>query len=104
IRGILRNSNDCDDIAQQVLTKVYFALEKFNYQSAVGTWIYKIAVNECLDHLRKHKVRRTSILADLSEEEAAWIENHDALGHAARAGLDRQIEMKDLAGKLLERL
>lgn len=104
IRGILRNSNDCDDIAQQVFAKVYFALDKFNFQSAVATWIYKIAVNECYDHLRKLKVRKASILADLSEEESAWVENRDVAGNAGVAGLERQVEMRELAGKLLARL
>ncbi len=104
IRGILRNSNDCDDIAQQVFAKVYFALDKFNFQSAVATWIYKIAVNECYDHLRKQKVRRATILADLSEEESAWIENRDVAGEAGMAGLERQVELRELAGKLLARL
>jgi len=104
IRGILRNSNDVDDVAQQVFAKVYFALDKFNFQSAVGTWIYKIAVNECYDHLRKQKVRKADLLADLSEEEAARVENLDVMGQAGRAGLERQVELRDLAAKLLGRV
>jgi RNA polymerase sigma-70 factor (ECF subfamily) len=104
IRGILRQSNDCDDIAQQVFAKVYFALDRFNFQSAVATWIYKIAVNECYDHLRKQKVRRATILADLSEEESAWIENRDLAGESGIAGLARQVETRELVDKLMARL
>src|SRR6185312_14090914 len=104
IRGILRNSNDCDDVAQQVFAKVYFALDKFHFQSAVTTWIYKIAVNEFYDHLRKLRVRKATILADLSEEEAAWVENRDVQAKAGIASLERQVEMRDLAEKLLARL
>lgn len=101
IHGILRNSNDAEDIAQQVFTKVYFSLNKFDFRSAVATWIYKIAVNECYDHLRKQKVRKAVLLADLSEEEAARIENLDVSGQAGVAGLARQEEMRELAEKLL---
>ncbi|MGH9412446.1 MAG: RNA polymerase sigma factor [Terriglobales bacterium] len=104
VRGILRQSNDCDDIAQQVFTKVYFALNRFNFQSAVSTWIYKIAVNECYDHLRKQKVRRAKNLADLSEQESAWVENFDVQGHMGLASLARQVEMRELANKLLARV
>lgn len=104
VRGILRQSNDCDDIAQQVFTKVYFALNKFNFQSAVSTWIYKIAVNECYDHLRKQKVRRAKILADLSEQESAWVQNLDVNGHLGVAGLAKQVEVRELADKLLARV
>ncbi|MGH9468046.1 MAG: RNA polymerase sigma factor [Terriglobales bacterium] len=102
VRGILRHSNDCDDVTQQVFTKVYFALKRFNFQSAVSTWIYKITVNECYDHLRKQKVRHAKILADLSEQEAAWIENHDP-GDGAPS-LARQVETRELADKLLARV
>ncbi|MGH9476986.1 MAG: RNA polymerase sigma factor [Terriglobales bacterium] len=104
VRGILRRSNDCDDVAQQVFTKVYFALDRFNFQSAVSTWIYKIAVNECYDYLRKQKVRRATILADLSEPEAAWVENFDVQGQTGVAGLARQVEVRELANKLLARV
>lgn len=104
IRGILRASNDVEDVAQQVFTKVYFALDSFNFQSAVGTWIYKITVNECYDHLRKQKVRKVAILADLSEEESARIENVDTALYAGSPGLESQIALRELAGKLLARL
>jgi len=101
IHGILRNSNDTEDIAQQVFAKVYFSLAKFDFRSAVSTWIYKIAVNECYDHLRKQKVRKSVIMADLSEEEAARVENLDVAGQAGRPGIQRQAEMRELADKLL---
>ncbi|MGH9466216.1 MAG: RNA polymerase sigma factor [Terriglobales bacterium] len=104
VRGVLRNSNDCDDIAQQVFAKVYFGLRKFNFQSAVSTWIYKIAVNECYDHLRKMKVRRATIMADLSEEESARVENLDVAGRSGMASPERQMEMRELAAKLMARL
>lgn len=101
IRGLLRNSNDAEDVAQQVFTKVYFALPRFDFRSSVGTWIYKIAVNECYDHMRKRRVRRALLHADLSEEEAAMLDNLDVEGRAGAAGLDRRIEMKELADKVL---
>lgn len=101
IHGILRNSNDAEDIAQQVFAKVYFSLAKFDFRSAVATWIYKIAVNECYDHLRKQKVRKAVLLADLSEQEAARVENLDVAGLSGAPGLERKAEMRELASKLL---
>lgn len=101
VHGILRNSNDAEDIAQQVFAKVYFSLGKFDFRSAVGTWIYKITVNECYDYLRKQKVRKAVLLADLSEEEAARVENLDVGGLAGIAGLARREELRELADKLL---
>lgn len=107
IRGILRNSNDAEDIAQQVFAKVYFSRARFDFRSAVATWIYKIAVNECYDHLRKQRVRRAVLLADLPEEEAARIANLDPATQpgpsfrAAPPGVARQVETREIAALLL---
>ena len=47
-----------DDIAQDVFVKVYRNLHHFRFESQFSTWIYRITINKCKDHLRKIKVRR----------------------------------------------
>src|ERR1044071_201191 len=74
VSGILRRSEDTEDIAQQVLVKAYLSIKRFDLRSAFGTWLYKIAVNECLDYFRKKKVRRLVYEADLSEEQIRQME------------------------------
>ena len=49
VAGILRWSEDIEDIAQQVFAKVYFSIRNFDFRSSLITWIYKITVNECFD-------------------------------------------------------
>ena len=57
-----RNRENADDLAQEVFIKVFYALEKFKFQSGFGTWLYRIAVNHFKDYLRKHaKERHISI-------------------------------------------
>jgi RNA polymerase sigma-70 factor (ECF subfamily) len=102
IHSILRNSNDTEDIAQQVFTKIYFSLKRFDFRSAVATWIYKIAVNECYDYLRKQKVRKAVLLADLSEEDAGRVENLDVAEQQGIASLEEQIQYRELTSKLLQ--
>ena len=68
--GILRNREDVEDIAQQVFSKAYFSLKRFDQRAAFSTWLYKITVNECWDVLRKRKVRPLVLEVDLSEEQA----------------------------------
>jgi RNA polymerase sigma-70 factor, ECF subfamily len=68
--GILRKSQDVEDIAQQVFVKAYFSLKRFDQRAAFSTWLYKITVNECWDLLRKKKVRPLVYESDLSEEQA----------------------------------
>ncbi len=74
VGGILRGSQDVEDVAQQVLLKAYLSLKRFDLRAAFGTWLYKIAVNECRDHIRKKKVRRLVYEADLSEEQVRQME------------------------------
>src|SRR5258706_5852607 len=87
IHGVLRNRNDVEDIAQQVFTKVYFALKGFDFRSSLVTWLYKITVNECYDYLRKQKVRKLTYESDMSEDDVRRIENTE---DAVRGPLERQ--------------
>lgn len=49
---MLDNHADAEDTAQNVFVAVYKALPKFRMQSKVSTWIYRIAVNQCISWRR----------------------------------------------------
>ncbi len=53
--NFLRNRDDAHDIAQEVFIEVYKSIGKFRKDAALATWLYRIAVNKSLNHLRKHK-------------------------------------------------
>ena len=75
VGGILRHSEDVEDVAQQAMVKAYFSLKRFDQRSAFGTWLYKIAVNECWDYFRKKKARHLVYEADLSDDQLRQIES-----------------------------
>lgn len=107
VSGILRRNQDVEDIAQQVLVKAYLSLKRFDLRSAFGTWLYKIAVNECWDYFRKKKVRRMVYEADLSEEQLRQIETVPAhTGGATRSREDAasRAEQRQLLDRLLDEL
>lgn len=52
IHHMMRGNKDAEDLAQEVLIKVYRSLDTFKGDSAFSTWLYKITVNTCLDRLR----------------------------------------------------
>jgi RNA polymerase sigma-70 factor, ECF subfamily len=41
------------DLAQEVFVKAYFALPRFEKRASFGTWVKRIKVNHCLNHIRK---------------------------------------------------
>ncbi len=54
-------SSSVDDIAQEVFITVYKNLKHFRFESQFTTWLYRITVNKCKDHLRKINVRKIFI-------------------------------------------
>jgi len=51
--GVVGNPEDARDCTQETFLKVYKNAKEFRGQSALSTWIYRIAVNQCLGSLRK---------------------------------------------------
>ena len=49
------NSEDALDITQEIFIKVFTSLHSFKENSSFSTWLYRIAVNTCIDFLRKRK-------------------------------------------------
>src|SRR5215212_1451108 len=48
------NHHDAEDIAQEVFIKVYRSLERFRQDSQLSSWMYRIVMNACIDHRRRH--------------------------------------------------
>src|ERR1035441_5826642 len=107
VGGILRRREDVEDVAQQVFVKAYFSLKRFDLRSAFSTWLYKIAVNECWDYLRKKKVRRLVYEADLSDEQVRKLDSipeHGYGGASHREDTARRLEQRQLVERLLAEL
>jgi len=47
---ILGRDDDAEDVAQECFVKAYKALKSFRGDAALSTWLYRIAVNACLNH------------------------------------------------------
>jgi RNA polymerase sigma-70 factor (ECF subfamily) len=57
VRKMVIVHEDADDITQDVFVKIWHSLDEFKGQSALFTWLYRIAVNEALAHLRRKRTR-----------------------------------------------
>jgi RNA polymerase sigma-70 factor (ECF subfamily) len=47
------NHHDAEDIAQEVFIKVYRSLDRFRQDAQLTSWLYRIAMNACIDHRRR---------------------------------------------------
>ena len=63
-RRMVKSHEDADDIAQEVFVRAHTALKDFRGEANIYTWLYRIAVNLSINHLRKQKVRK---LVDITE-------------------------------------
>lgn len=54
---MVKNHDDAADIAQDVFLKAYEVLGTFKRKSSFHTWLYRIAVNFCINHLRRDKTK-----------------------------------------------
>jgi RNA polymerase sigma-70 factor (ECF subfamily) len=79
--SFIRNREAADDAAQEVFLKAYLALPKFHLQSEFGTWLYRIAVNQLKDMLRKKGRAKEVSLEDVREISVA---DENALEEAER--------------------
>ncbi len=86
---------DTDDVLQETLVKVYLNADKFNGKSSFFTWIYRIAVNEALNFLKK---RKRFVSQDLKGGEEWFGNNH--MGEDGPTGT----EIQDLLQKAINKL
>ena len=98
--SLIWKSADVEDVAQQVFTKVYFAIRNFDSRSALLSWIYKITVNECYDYLREQRSQKLLCLSELSEAEVRQLENATTFAVSP----DRQVELAQTVALLLEKV
>ena len=57
VRRFLCSHEDTNDLLQDIFIKIWTALSTFRGDSRLYTWLYRIATNEVLNHLRKQKIK-----------------------------------------------
>ena len=74
-QGVLRlalritgSQADAQDIYQETFLKAFKKLTSFRFECAFSTWIYRIATNVCLDHLRRKRTRKETCATEVSTD------------------------------------
>jgi RNA polymerase sigma-70 factor (ECF subfamily) len=54
---IVGSPDEAADLYQEAFLKIYRSLSRFRFDSTFSTWLYRVVMNVCLDHLRRQKSR-----------------------------------------------
>ncbi|HEV8241781.1 MAG TPA: sigma-70 family RNA polymerase sigma factor [Thermoanaerobaculia bacterium] len=68
---LLGDAEDARDAVQEVFLKVMVKAGSFRPKALVSTWLYRVAVNHCLNVLRRRRLRRWVSLSPAEDDEAA---------------------------------
>ena len=62
------NHHDAEDIAQEVFIKVYRSLDRFRQDAQLTSWMYRIAMNACIDYRRRHSPAASAPFSEEAEQ------------------------------------
>lgn len=66
--SMVRNEDDAIDLSQEAWVKAWQRLKQFQGDASFATWMTRIVINLCLDHLRRSKRMRAESIEQLDEE------------------------------------
>ncbi len=66
--SMVHNEDEALDLSQEAWVKGWQRLAQCQGEASFGTWMTRIVINLCLDHLRKQKRQRTESIEELDEE------------------------------------
>ena len=100
--GMLGNEDNAKDISQDVFIEVFRSIHKFRGDSKISTWLYRLAVNKSLNHIRdnkKHRVVR-SIQRFFTKEENESLDLQDFSSQNAEQEIEQNEHSKALHNAL----
>jgi RNA polymerase sigma factor (sigma-70 family) len=75
IRKIVISHDDADDVFQNTFIKIFKNIDKFNEQSKLYSWMYRIATNESITFINKRAKERNVDISDYHEQLASTLES-----------------------------
>jgi RNA polymerase sigma-70 factor, ECF subfamily len=96
VQRILNNPTLADDVVQEAFIKAHRDIRRFEGHSQLGTWLYRIAINQALDTIRKKQrtERWLSFLSPLADEENPSAIPEGQVASAASRGLEN-LELRE---------
>lgn len=104
---MVNNTDDADDLTIEAFGKAFNRLKQYSPSFAFSTWLYKIASNNCIDFIRKKRIKVTSMDTGItnSEGEKIYIDAKSDNKDPEEVAIHKQkvLLMRELVGKLKPR-
>ena len=69
VRKMIFDAEEADDLTQEAFIKAFNNLKSFNFEFAFSTWLFKIASNNCIDYLRKKRLKTYSMNTPVKQKD-----------------------------------
>lgn len=104
---MVNNPDDADDLTIEAFGKAFNRLEQYSPSYAFSTWLFKIASNNCIDYIRKKRVKVTSMDTGITTDdgEVMYIDAHSETLDPEETIMHKQKvhHMRELVSKLKPR-
>ena len=101
--SMLRNEDDAIDLSQEAWVKGWQRLHQFQGDASFATWMTRIVINLCLDHLRKNKRIKNESIDEMNEETGGVERQMPVITPNPTEGLERT-ELRQRIDKALSQL
>lgn len=90
VRRYVANADDADDLTQNIFVELFRCIGSFRGESSLHTWVYRVALNQCLRHCKRSKAPLTPYDEEVVE---AMVDPRPGPAHeAARTELSEQVQ------------
>ena len=82
---------EAEDLLQEIFLAAHRKMDQYRGQSALGTWLFRLAANQCVDYLRSRANRLGQLTETLEDEVEGAASSGPILGAVDRIDLERAL-------------